>query len=434
MKRSYPQYLFTKCLEYHISKTHRDVNNMTNVLLTIILESCKNKKSQEAMAKIKYTHLQSSLANIFLQESVKEELMAHFHAIQRRYHILYRFSLKIKYHLLERYRQHNSMDLLGNPLKLSQKSCIGICQLGTLFLFSRRDIIQLMNNALGHSSQFFSEPFHIMNPYNRVFFSKTAIQNLYWFVKDGDLPISNLIHAFHDCRFDMHKFETKYSYLLRENAIDSFLKNAGTNDQVEYIQEMVADYNDSVNIDKHIFIPDDYLDEKLVRDCKPYLDKYLRSMYSFHTSKTTFRREWLREFREYVALNMRFGKKIYFHSRFRNQHRYNGNRPDDRDQNRLNIDSDDSGDSSSSNHEEDSDNDHDGADDNDENDDNDDYEPSGFLGGSASAWDFLTALAIDLSGATVEESDSTIPVPDALFLLPPWGDDDDVSGSSTSTP
>jgi hypothetical protein len=250
------------------------------------------------------------LDNIFIDEATKEVIFNGFSEIQRKFHLLYRFCMRIKYYLLERFRLHNSTDLLGNTIKLGDKSCIGICQIGTLFLFSRRDLLQLFNSSLGYSKDFFNKPLHIMNPYNRIFFTKLSLQNMYWFLKDGDLPISSLIHGFSDCQFNLHTFEKQNSYILREYAINSFMKNASKDDKLEYIQDMLHQYNKSKC--QRLFIPDDYINDSLIEDCKSHLHKYLICMYSLRSGKSILRKEWLREFGNFISVNNRFGTRIVF--------------------------------------------------------------------------------------------------------------------------
>ena len=197
----------------------------------------------------------------------------------------------------------NECDLLGNPIQWSKNTnspYIGIIQYDSLFLFSRRDIIQLMNNCLGNASDFYNKPLHIKNPYNNVLFCNADLYNLYYFILQGSLPISPLIHGYYNTRFQIHLFEKQYTYILREHAIVNFVHNTTQDDFFEYMDEMIEEYNEFCSINKQIYISDKYDTKTMILEMKPFLLTYLQSNYSLREGRQNLRMNWYRQFSIFI--------------------------------------------------------------------------------------------------------------------------------------
>lgn len=246
------------------------------------------------------------LYNIFANETQKEEYIDLYGRMKRCY---WGFTMLSRIWRLKRSPVHNEHDLLMNDVNIADKSCLGIYQNGSIFIFTRRDIINFMNANLGHSNEFHSTPLPCKNPYNNVCFSKCELHNLYWFILSGSLKISPMIHAFYEARFDLDRFTKENEYMIREYTIKSFMKSASLDEKEDAILEMVCFYN-SLSPTKYpyIHIHPLYPKAKLVDEMNDCLKMYLNSIYTLGNNRRVLIVEWINKLTFFHTSHPMYGR------------------------------------------------------------------------------------------------------------------------------
>ena len=256
----------------------------------------------------KYDYFTYVYFNIFTNH-FQEKHLELFSQIQKIHHGFVKLARLFKY---RKAHIHNTCDLVTNsfpsillsfPANLKVSKVWSVLQNGSLFFFNRRDLIQILNTALGNAPNFFAEPLHCKNPYNNVIFTVADLYNMYFFICGGDMKISFLIHEFYACDFQLTSFNQKNEYLIREHAIKNFVKNGTFKDLYEGVLDMLEHY-----IPKKI-PHEDFPMDNLVNVMRPFLELYLSMQWLPHHrknySKILNRKLW-----DFYRKNPTYGRKI----------------------------------------------------------------------------------------------------------------------------
>ena len=265
----------------------------------------------------KYDYLSYVYLNIFMS-NLQEKHKDLFHHIQKIYNGFVKLARVFKY---RRAHIHNTCDLVTIPFsntllsfpttflqfpvgtKHTHIKVWSVLQNGSLYFFNRRDLIQILNSALGHAPNFFAEPLHCKNPYNNVIFTVADLYNMYFFIRCGDVKISSLIHEFYACNFDIELFKNENEYQIREFAIKYFVTNGSCEELHEGIIEMLEDYFPKK-------IPhEDFPKENLVKVMRPFLKLYLCLQWiPYHRKNYT--KLLLKNLSMFYRMNPTYGRKI----------------------------------------------------------------------------------------------------------------------------
>lgn len=246
----------------------------------------------------KFNYFRFIYENIFISETIKDHHLDIFQKSQKIYHIFYKLA---RIYRLNKSKQYNDCDLSMMPLKLNSKNTIGLYQNQFIYLFSKRDLIKLLNASLSHSPYFFSEPLNIKNPYNNIEFTKAHLYNIYGFIKEGDMKISDIIHAFYNSNFDINLILRHHKPIIRNYAIKSYVKNSINNDLREIILDMLDEYGPYMEIDKR------FSTNKLISGLKKYLERYLKIRYSMTRYREDEIKARRRDISRFYNLNPTFG-------------------------------------------------------------------------------------------------------------------------------
>ena len=114
-----------------------------------------NKK--ELSLEIKFDFFISQINNIFLTEEQKQEFINMFCQIQKTYFALSRFSYMYKY---KSAKIVVDFDLSLTPIDINNKNSICIIQSKNKYYFRINDLINIIDNALSNSPNFFFRPFN----------------------------------------------------------------------------------------------------------------------------------------------------------------------------------------------------------------------------------------------------------------------------------
>jgi hypothetical protein len=250
---------------------------------------------------------------MFYSEDDKEQFQIIF---GKTYQIYRGFSLLARLYRYKKIPPHNTCDLVLNPfnpnfndlhsiLKHSKQQPFMLIQNGAKYFFSRTDLIRLLNTSLGNTFDFFAKPLVCTNPYNKIAFEYHDLYNMYLYIKDGHMRISELIEGFHDCDFMLEKFLLDKDYIIREYAIKEYILNRSDDELYDDIIDMIDEYCPSITIHA------DFPRKKLVFIMKPYLYLYFISIYSLIPSKKNkYRKLFKRKIQKFNSYNPTFGRKI----------------------------------------------------------------------------------------------------------------------------
>jgi len=252
----------------------------------------------------KYRFLKKVFENPFYNQELRDEVLRVFSISQRTYLALVKF-VKICKHKSS--SVYNNTDILMNPITRGRPSVIEIHQNNKIYLFTRPDIINIMNANLSHSPNFFCEPLTIKNPYNNMIFRKSDLYNFYFFLRSGLFIISDLIQQFFMSNFDIYLFKKNNEYIIREYYITNYVENTPPDSLILDIKYMLA----TMNISKKINIHCDFPKDKLIKIMRPYLLLYYKSIYSIDIYKrNSCSHELLMRLVKFINFNPLFGRTL----------------------------------------------------------------------------------------------------------------------------
>jgi len=254
----------------------------------------------------------SGFSEKILGKKGKEDFELIFCNIQKTYYAFQKLSFlyklkKAKYVVVE--------DLCLNPISLDLKDVICIFQNNNKYLFRARELIKIIENALTNAPGFFCDPLKIKNPYNNIPFNKSTLYNIYFFIKYKTNIFSEIYHRFFRCNFNMTKFFMENESLLREYAIDNYLRNASTISLYMDAMEMLDAYNSEPEIisgRNEILIDNNFPKKELVEIMKPYLKLYLNFIYNMTNIKRHHcKRTLMQKLRRFNQYNKTFGRRFF---------------------------------------------------------------------------------------------------------------------------
>jgi len=149
----------------------------------------------------------------------------------------------------------------------------------TIYKFRISDIINIINNALTYDEKFISTPQQIKNPYTNIPFDKGELYYIYFKIKESTLLMPHLFHQLFIVNFDLEQFRLYNECYIREINIRNFIKTDNVTEKHKYILSMINEYFIYANINIDLFFPPNILVNHFN---KPYLELYLKSLYSFN--------------------------------------------------------------------------------------------------------------------------------------------------------
>ena len=155
----------------------------------------------------------------------------------------------------------------------------------TIYYFRLSDIINIWVGCLTKCQNMFCIPIKMKNPYTNIEFDNCSLHNIYQSLLCSRYQIPKWIGLYFDCEFDLTKFSYDNYTILKELAIDDFMKNGSIYEKYENISNMMHEYR--VHINYTIIQTPLTLTEKrnIVRKLSPYLKNYLYGEFSCHPLK-----------------------------------------------------------------------------------------------------------------------------------------------------
>ena len=225
----------------------------------------------------KFGYMETIKTNSFYCEEIKRRFKLAFESAQRQYHVFLRF--------INKWRQRHSIlriqtDLILNPISESHRNVVAVYHCGNKYLFTIMDITKIIENSLLNSINMVSSPIAIKNPYNNIPFPKSVLYNLYFQLKSKDFILSPAFHSYFLCNFNLKKFKLDNEVIIRDEAIARYMSSSSQSILIKEIRSMLKWYNSRCETGFSININKDFPKETLVSVFKPYLNHYLKHVYS----------------------------------------------------------------------------------------------------------------------------------------------------------
>lgn len=170
-------------------------------------------------------------------------------------------------------------DLYMRPITSEKYYILPILHYGVKYIFSKNDLINIINNSLAHSPDVYAEPLSIKNPYNNLPFEKSILYNIYFFIKKNLFTLPPIFHEYFICNFHLKIFRDNNECLIRNIYIEKLLNNNKIQ-LVNNINSMINLYNENKHHSMIINIDTDFPDDILIKAMKPYLKLFYTTNYS----------------------------------------------------------------------------------------------------------------------------------------------------------
>jgi hypothetical protein len=195
-----------------------------------------------------------------------------------------------------------------NPLNPIDKNTFVLIQNKSKYLFSIRDLITIIETAIGNAPDFFLDPLWPKNPYNNQILNVGDLCNIYFKMKhSGRLP-SLLFHCFFLEEFCKHRFIENHEPLIREHAIKRYVfKSPHTTLHGSTIMMIKNNpYTSLLNIHK------DFPKETLVDIFRPFLYYYYVINYGVKGTEkiATYKRKLNNKLTQFYKYNKVFGRRV----------------------------------------------------------------------------------------------------------------------------
>lgn len=154
---------------------------------------------------------------------------------------LERFIRILKRNIYKKYEFEK--DLRFIPLKnYNNNEIIKIIENKTIYSFRTLDLIHLLKISLYNNENMFSIPLKLKNPYTNLYFKKYNLYNILIAFSNTKYFLPEIILNYYKSDFDIIKFKLKSYELLKENAIDNYIKNGYISELYDYIITLCHDF------------------------------------------------------------------------------------------------------------------------------------------------------------------------------------------------
>lgn len=263
-----------------------------------------NPTDKSSTNKIKYWN--EIRSNSFTGSSVINEMEDIFYRTQKYHQTIGRFFLRCR---LKYAKPKIQMDLEMNDIQLKSGLSMSIYQDGYFYYFTLRDLINICNSSLLYAESFFNEPYLPKNPYTNNEFPKGVLMNIYHEIRYSNYEMPILLQLLYKEFFNMDKFLEKNEYILREEVIKDFSKNAPITDKMDEISDMLH----MKCLSRKFVFDEDFPEKKILEAFDGVLYFYLLSEYSMRShSKRMFYRTLVQyKLLQFSNANSQFGRKIF---------------------------------------------------------------------------------------------------------------------------
>jgi len=253
----------------------------------------------------KYKKIKNIIDNIFIDNKTKNNFMDNISKTQRAYRGFSKLSQLYKYKKAE---TQITTNLMYDEIVPKHRDTIEIYQEGSRYLFTKYDLLRIINTSLINSPYYFAEPLTIRNPYNNIAFSKSILYTIYFKLIDNPLKFPVLFHNFVWLDFDLHLFRVENECLIREQSFREYIYNTTQGILNIEMRNMINTYYPG-----KIKISKEFPTIDLIRILRPYYYLHLVSQYHIYgLEKIKLATEYLNyKLNELYIFNPLFGRKTY---------------------------------------------------------------------------------------------------------------------------
>jgi hypothetical protein len=289
------------------NKTKSYIHFMINLMYQKTINICSEFGSNNThfFYKAKFNTLNYFLVNTFIQKELKEQIVNTFSSAQKYY---YAFSKLAHNFRQKKYNLVVSSDLMLNPLEITHVNTFVLIQNKTKYLFGLHDLISIIENAIGNTDHFFSDPLWPRNPYNNQEFHLVTLYNIYFKMKQSPRIMSTLFHLFFLESFSTSSFSENHEAFIRDYAIKKYVFNSPPNEITSSILTMLK----SNFFTRKLHIDIDFPKDILASIFRPFLYYYYIVHYDISgTSKVENYNIILQDkLKIFYKFNPIFGRKI----------------------------------------------------------------------------------------------------------------------------
>ena len=222
--------------------------------------------------------------NEFFTDKQKKVYMELFAIAQKHY---YSFSKLARIWKIRKFGYYNNdVDLCLKPLdSFPESQKITLIHFEKKYVFRLTDLMNIWIRALTKNDGFSPSPRYPFNPYINRPFRKHHLYNIFLKLMDSHFIIPNLIQSFFKLNMNLTKFELQNYPILKDYAIDYYLKETDANTLFLDVIHMIETFKIELQyayIDTRL--PDDTAKE-VVMIMKPYLRDFFIGLLSCNTLK-----------------------------------------------------------------------------------------------------------------------------------------------------
>jgi len=246
------------------------------------------------------------LSNNNLNDNLINYYFINFCYSQKIYNSLRRFVRKLKFKFGKRFEV--SADLCLNPFsQLKKHMLISLIEKNIVYKFRISDIMNIINKSLTNSVNFFADPLSIKNPYTNLPFTICNLYNIYFFIKNSNYNMPILFHQFFMSNFNLIIFQNTNECLIRDAAINNFVRESTNEEKYEYINKMLYAHYDQIMFEIDPLFPK----KKLIETFERYIRTFLLQEYSLNPFiRDTSRIKLEYRLSLFSQLNPNFGRRI----------------------------------------------------------------------------------------------------------------------------
>jgi hypothetical protein len=250
--------------------------------------------------------LSSILENSFYTNELKEKIINKYCLLQKYYFAFVKLAILYR---IKKYKKVVDTDLSLNPLEQYNKNTFIIIQNKSKYLFSLRDLVNIIEEDITYSVNFYAECKWPKNPYNKQPLSESSIYNIYFKLKESTRPMSTLFHCFFKTNLNIKKFKCDYEALIRENVIKKYVYNTPYTELHKPIKNMLKNnkYTRLLKIDP------EFQKKRFVEIFRPFFYYYCIINYDIvGTNKIYLYKSTLfNKLKGFYEYNKSFGRKYY---------------------------------------------------------------------------------------------------------------------------
>lgn len=253
----------------------------------------------------KFQQLQMALSNIFCNDPQKDRIVKMFSRTQAAYRGFSKFAFLYRW---KKATIQIDADLCMNELSPNHPRVFTLYQNRLKYLFSAKDMINIIQGNLSHTSSFHPQPLLTKNPYTNVLLTHTHLYNIYFFIRNSDYMMPELFHGYFTCNFDTFEFHIKYESIIVDHSIKNFIYTSHHDILYPILKDMLRSYKPIL---KDICIHKDFPKQTLVTIFKPYLHLFFIHSHGSYGSYQHCNADFVlkRKLKRFVAYNPSFGRR-----------------------------------------------------------------------------------------------------------------------------